>query len=288
MALMRSGGAVSSSPDGQPQGLPLPLTGRTSVYAILGDPIAQAGSPILFNTAFRQRGWTAAMVPFHVTAEAFPETLQGLRGVRNLRGLILTTPHKTAALSMVDSIGPEARLVRSINAIRCREDGKWLGENFDGLGCVRGLLSAGHVLTDRRILLVGTGGAGRALAAAVARENPKELCLYDIDTKALTQIATDLRNAFPELRLSTHDPDPNDFDILINCTPLGMAATPGLPVDCGRLRSGTLVVDLVIEPEMTPLLAAAKARGCLVQPGRRTLEGQVDAICGFFAGDDHD
>ena len=118
MASMRSGGAVSNNPDDSPAGLPLPLSGRTSIYGILGDPIAQAGSPILFNSAFRQRSWQAVLVPLHVAASALADTLRGLRGVRNLRGLVLTTPHKAAALPFVDRIGSEAQLVRSINAIR--------------------------------------------------------------------------------------------------------------------------------------------------------------------------
>ena len=142
--------AVTLSSEVDLPGLPLPLTGRTSLYAILGDPVAQAGSPALFNSAFRRRGWPAVLVPMQVKANDLAVTLRGLRGIGNLRGLVLTTPHKAAAIGLVDTIGAEARLAGSINAIRCDPDGRWHGENFDGLGCLRGLPMAGHTVAGRR------------------------------------------------------------------------------------------------------------------------------------------
>jgi shikimate dehydrogenase len=279
--------AVVPAPDEGADGLPLPLTGRTALYGILGDPIAQVASPRLLNTAFRRRGWPAVLVPFHVEAAGLAETLKGLRLVRNLKGLVLTTPHKTAALAMLDSLGPEARLVRAVNAIRCAPRGRWHGENFDGVGCLTGLGAAGHVVTARRVLVVGTGGAGRAVAAAVARVGPALLRLHDIDADTAGAVARDLRAAFPGLAVDVGEPDPRDFDVAINCTPLGMAASPGMAFDPAPMRRGSLVVDLVVEPRMTALLQAAAARGCSVHQGHLTVAGQVDAICRFFAEENH-
>jgi len=284
---MRSGVAVSNLPDRDPPGLPLPLTGRTSLFAILGDPIDQVGSPTLINTAFRRRGWPAVLVPLHVKAPDLAVALKGLRSMANLRGVMLTAPHKTRGLGFVDSIGPEARLVRSINAIHCGKDGRWHGENFDGLGCLQGLRTAGHEVEQKRVLVIGTGGAGRAVAAAVARAKPAELCLYDVDQERAGAVRQDLSAAFPDVSVTVGPPDPETFEIMINCTPVGMAGSCGSPVDPSRLAPGTLVVDLVIEPELTYLLQAAAARGCIVQPGLFTLAGQVDALCAFFDGGDN-
>lgn len=281
---MPSADAVTLSPECDRPGLPLPLTGRTSLYAILGDPIAQAGSPALFNSAFRRRGATAVLVPMQVKATDLATTLRGLRCVGNLRGLVLTTPHKAAVLSLVDSIGAEARLVGSINAVRCDPDGRWHGENFDGLGCLRGLRAAGHSVAGRRVLVVGTGGAGAAVAAAVAREGAATLHLHDLDAGRAGHVCAALRAAFGAARIVVGSPDLRDIDIVINCTPLGMEGNPGLSVDTDGLTHSMVVADLVIEPEMTDLLKAAASRGCTVHPGRRTLEGQVDALCNFFVG----
>ena len=281
---MLSAGAVIHNPEVELAGLPLPLTGRTSIFGIIGDPIAQAGSPALFNTAFRRRGWSAVLVPLGVKATDLTTTLQGLRGIGNLHGLVLTTPHKVAAVSLVDSIGAQARLVGSINAIRCGRDGRWHGENFDGLGCLRGLEVAGHSVAGRRVLVVGTGGAGAAVAAAIAREGPSSLRLYDVNAVRAGHICAVLRSIFGNVSIEVGPPDLGGIDILINCTPLGMEGTPGLSVDVEGLVPGLLVADLVIEPEMTELLQAASSRSCIVHPGLRTLEGQVDALCTFFEG----
>jgi len=211
-------------------------------------------------------------------------TLRGLRGIGNLRGLVLTTPHKAAAIGLVDSIGAEARLVGSINAVRCDPDGRWHGENFDGLGCLRGLRAAGHSVAGRRVLVVGTGGAGAAVAAAVAREEAATLHLHDLDAGRAGHVSAALRAAFSAARIVVGPPDLRDIDIVINCTPLGMDGNPGLSVNPDGLNPSMVVADLVIEPEMTELLQAASSRGCTVHPGRRTLEGQVDALCNFFEG----
>ena len=284
---MSSAGAVSHNHDSDLHGLPLPLTGRTSLFAIVGDPIAQVGSPALFNTAFRHKSWPAVLVPLHVGAADLAQTLRGLRSIRNLKGLVLTTPHKTASLELVDSIGLEARLVGSINAVRCGSDGHWHGENFDGIGCVRGLGKAGHAVAGGRVLIVGTGGAGRAVAATIARQGPAQLILHDLDQALASSVCGVLQAAFAEVEVRSAAPDPRGFDIVINCTPIGMAGSPGIPMDAERLDPGTVVVDLVVEPETTALLRAAAAKGCFVQPGLRTLEGQIDAICAFFEGDGH-
>jgi shikimate dehydrogenase len=281
---MPSADAVTPSPESDLPGLPLPLTGRTSLYAILGDPIAQAGSPALFNAAFRRRGWPAVLVPMQVKANDLAVTLRGLRGIGNLRGLVLTSPHKAAAIGLVDSIGAEARLVGSINAVRCDPDGRWHGENFDGLGCLRGLQVAGHSVADRRVLVIGTGGAGAAVAAAVAREGAATLHLHDLNAGRAGHVCAALRAAFSAARIVVGPPDLTDIDIIINCTPLGMEGNPGLSVDADGLTPSIVVADLVIEPEMTDLLKAASLRGCTVHSGRRTLEGQVDALCSFFVG----
>lgn len=278
---------MTGAPDPAGLGLPLPLTGRTALFAILGDPIVQAGSPALFNAAFRQRGWSAVLVPMHVRADDLEPVLRGLRRIANLHGLVLTTPHKTAALDLVDSLGPEAQLVGSINAIRCGRGGHWHGENFDGLGCVTGLNSAGHILAGKKVLVVGSGGAGRAVAAAVARQRPAVLRLNDLDAARVNSVRDTLARAFHDLNVETGSADPAGFDVVINCTPLGMAARRGMAVAPERLAARTVVADLVVEPEMTDLLAAASANGCSILPGLRTLAGQVEAVCAFFEGADN-
>ena len=114
-------------------GLPLPLSGRTRVYAIVGDPIAQAGSPRLFNSAFRARSAEAVLVPLHVAPTDFPALVSTFRATKNFDGLVITVPHKLDAFALVDEAGEMARRIGAVNVIR-KHDGRIVGENFDGFG----------------------------------------------------------------------------------------------------------------------------------------------------------
>ena len=263
-------------------GLPMPLSGSTELFAIVGDPIAQAGSPIVFNTAFRQLGRQAVLVPLQVSAPSFPSFIKAMRQIQNLRGLIVTKPHKTAVTAHVDGLGPHARKARSVNAIRCGVDGAWTGENFDGVGFRTGLEAAGQELTGKRVLLVGTGGAGRAVAFAAAQAGAAGMRLFDLSHEEALRVCRDLRKEVPGFPVEVGEPDPSSFDVVVNCTPLGMLLSDPLPIDPEKLRPGSLVIDLVVDPEMTPLLQAAAEKSCRVHAGRHTLNGQINAILEFF------
>ncbi|WGF89752.1 shikimate dehydrogenase family protein [Marinivivus vitaminiproducens] len=265
-----------------PAGLPLPLSGDTRLYMIIGDPIAQVGSPQLFNPAFRRAGVRAVLFPAHVARSGLAAFLQGLRQLRNLDGIIVTVPHKIDVMAHVDRIGPNARAIGAVNVVRCMPDGAWVGDNFDGHGCVSALIASGHRLAGRQALLVGAGGAGTAVAHAMAQAGIARLRLCDPDGERVRRLAGALAVAHPALAIEQDGPDPEGFDLLVNCSPLGMRADDPLPIDPERIASGSLVVDAVLKPAISPLLERARQRGCIVQPGARMLEGQVEAVLGFF------
>lgn len=261
-------------------GCSLPINGETRLYIIIGDPIRQVGSPVLFNQAFRDAGRHAVLVPVHVSAEGLGEVLAGLRRVHNLGGIVVTVPHKLAVLEWIDESGPNARKVGAANAIRCGHDGRWVGDNFDGAGCIRGLHDAGHVLTGRRVQLIGAGGAGRAVAHAFADAGVAEIAVHDEDSGRAASLVEGLRQVHRHLAVS------NGWmkapQVVMNCTPLGMRDTDALPVDPAILAPDTLVVDAVLRAPLSPWLKACAARGCPVQPGQRMLEGQVASIIDFL------
>lgn len=266
---------------GEP-GLPLPLSGATRVFAILGDPIAQAGSPALFNAAFRRKGIEAVLVPLHVGGDGLDAMTAAFRSTRNFDGLVITVPHKIAIRPFIDVVGPMAERVGAVNAIRKLPDGRLFGDNFDGVGFVRGLARRGHSLRNRRVLLVGAGGAGRAVAHAVLDEEPAVLAVFDLDADRVSALLDGLRRASPGAPVRQGEPDAAGYDVVVNCTSLGMVQGDPLPVRTDRLDPRTLVVDIVLKPAETPLLQEAARRGCPVQPGLHMLEGQVEEICRFF------
>ena len=263
-------------------GLPLPLTGKTRVFAILGDPIAQTGSPALFNAEFRRRGVAGVLVPLQVKPEDLKLAFDFLWKVGNFDGLVLTVPHKIVALRFVDDIETEARRMGAINAVRRLRDGRLIGGNFDGIGFIDGLKSRGHDLAGRRVLVVGCGGAGAAVASAIAAAGAAELKLYDIDATRSRDLAARIESWKLSTKVTSGAPDPLGSDVVVNCTSLGMKAGDPLPVAIERLSPSALAVDIVLEPELTPFLVSARERGNPIHSGSFMLAAQIGAIADFF------
>lgn len=263
-------------------GLPLPLTGGTRLFAIVGDPIDQAGSPGLFNMAFRKHGLQAVLVPLQAPAPALRDLLSLFRQSGNWDGLVVTVPHKVAMCSLVDELGPGARRTGAVNAIRKEADGRLVGDNFDGEGFIRGLAEQGHALRGKRILMVGAGGAGRAIAHAVADAGATGITLVDREVERAIQLAAAVRAENPgviTLGVRPGEECPENHDVIVNCAPPSGQA---LPVDLSKVNRETLVVDIVLKPSWTPLLGDAASRGLATHAGIHMLSGQVEAVLAFF------
>ena len=264
-------------------GLPLPLSGQTRLYAILGDPIDQVGSPRLFNTAFRRRDAQAVLVPLHVAPEGLPAIVAAFRAGKNFDGLVVTVPHKIAIADLVDDLGAMARRVGAVNVIRKGTDGRLLGDNFDGIGFVYGLRQRGYSLSSKRVLIVGAGGAGCAVSHAVLDERPAVLQIFDTDNNRLGGLINGLRAIASDIPVDSGPPDPDAFDVVVNCTSIGMKPSDPFPIQIDNLDASTLVVDIILKPAVTPLLEEAARRGCPTHAGIHMLEGQVEAVCDFFS-----
>jgi shikimate dehydrogenase len=261
------------------------ITGATRLYVILGEPIAKVRSPEAFNAAFARHGVDAVMLPFETAPADFAGTVAGLKRVRNLDGLVFTMPHKTAAVALVDEVGEGGRLVGAINAARRAPSGGWQGDMFDGAGFVGGMRRNGHEPRGRRAALIGAGGAGRAIAFALAGSGVAALSVHDLDPAKAVQLVADLQRAHPALAARAGAPRPGEFDLLVNATPAGMQAGDPLPWPVEDLRPGMIVGDVTTKPEITPFLAAARERGSAVLTGRDMVEGQLAAIFRFFGFD---
>ncbi len=264
--------------------LSAPMTGRTRLYGLVGDPLKSAKSPELLNRLFIEQSADAVCVPFVVAANDLSAFVAGARATRNLAGVLVTMPHKQRMLDFVDELHPSARQVGAVNVIRCDDDGRWVGAMFDGLGCVLGMQWEGHHPADKTVLLVGAGGAGRAIAFAVASAGARTLTIFDVDERSADDLARSVAAA-TGCRTAVGPPDPQQFEILINATALGMNADDALPVDPNRIARGSLVVDIVNSPEPTPLCRAARARGCHTQDGRPMHEGQAVHALRFLGFD---
>lgn len=258
------------------------VNGSTRLFGIVGDPIAQVRSPEMVTWALRRRGLDAVLVPIHVREAEFDAVLPALMRVANLDGLVFTIPFKQRACALAASLGAQARAVGAINALARGADGRWHGEIFDGLGCVEALRRAGVAVGGARAMLMGLGGAGTAIAAALAAERPALLRIFDLDASRCERAAAMLRTASPETEVVVGPPVVDGMDVLLNATPVGMLDDARLPFEVPRLPASLVVFDAIVMPERTPLLAHAEACGCRTVRGREMMRGQIARIVDFF------
>nr|AFG19427.1 MycA5 [Streptomyces flaveolus] len=261
---------------------PAPVSGTTRLYAVLGDPVAQVRSPGLLNPLFAGLGIDAVLVPVHVRPSDLAHVVRALQCVGNLDGLFITVPHKTAAVPLADRRSPTVEITGSTNALRREADGAWLAENFDGSGFVSGLLGAGHPPRDKKVALVGAGGAGSAIAAALLTAGVARLSLSDPDEPRLTALVGRLAEHWPGRVHAADVPPLHDSDIAVNATPLGLRPDDPLPFPPSALPPGSVVADIIMEPRDTSLLREAAALGHQVHHGLHMLTGQVGSYREFF------
>ena len=258
------------------------ITGAARLFAILGDPVRVVRSPAAWNAAFARLGMDAAFVPIQVTAADLPTVWEGLTRIGNLDGLVLTMPHKSALLDRLDLLAPQARLTGVVNTIRRRPDGRWEGDMFDGLGFVDGLRVNGVAPEGRSIWQAGCGGAGRAIAFALAAAGIANIELHDAQAGRAAALAAELARAFPALRAAAGAAQPGAQDIIINATPLGLKPDDPLPFAITAVQARQVVADVIPNPEFTALLQAAQRIGCTVSTGRHMFEGQARLAAAFL------
>ena len=258
------------------------VSGSTTLYAHLGDPIDIVRSPFIYNPWFRSQGIDAAVVPMGVRRADLAVAVAALRAMTNVGGLIVTMPHKQAIVGMLDSASDAVRAAGSCNAAVKRADGTLHGEIFAGLGFVAGGARKGFTVRGARCLVVGAGGVGSAIAAALAAEGAARVAVHAVSVSAAAALAERLASHYPATRTSVGGNDAAGFDLVVNASPLGMSASDPLPVDLRGLARETFVGEVVMKPALTPLLAAATERGCRVQPGLDMLYEQIPLYLALF------
>jgi shikimate dehydrogenase len=260
------------------------VSGRTRLFGIVGHPIEQVRSPEMITAEMTSRGHDAVLVPMHVLPGEFDAVLPQLMRLRNLGGLVFTIPYKARACALADEIGPQARAVGAINALARGDDGAWRADIFDGLGCVEAFRRRGIGFAGKRVMLIGAGGAGSAIAHAIGFERPASLAIFDVDDDRARNLA--LAVAANSRAPAAAGPVTTDgIDILLNATPVGMLDDARLPIDASSLPRDLVVFDAIVKPERTPLLSLAEQCGCTTVMGREMMRGQIARMVDFFFAD---
>ena len=242
------------------------LNGETRVHLIIGDPVGQTKSPSGLTAEFAARGVNAVCIPVHVAAADFDDFMRAVKRVQNIDGIVVTIPHKFAALRHGDEASDRARLLGAANVLHRVGRGGWRADMTDGTAMVAALRRAGCEPGGRRALVVGAGGAGSAVALALIEDGVSMLAIADVDEPRRERLVKRLAAKAPAV-VRAGTADPAGFSLVVNATPIGMAPADPLPVDAARLDPATFVADLITRPAMTPLLEAARGRGCNVVTG---------------------
>jgi shikimate dehydrogenase len=258
------------------------IKGDTHLIAHIGYPTHSFKAPMIYNPYFESIGLNAVVVPMGVRAEDYEAAFRAIFRFSNVRGALITMPHKVTTVALLDHLSTTVKIAGSCNAVRLGDDGALIGDMFDGEGFVRGVIRKGKKLDGARVLVIGCGGVGSAIAASLATANVGLISLFDLNALAMDDLAKRLSDHYPALALATGSNDPADFDFVINATPLGMNQGDPMPLDTARLSPQTFVGEVVMKQEMTAFLAAAIARGCEVQVGVDMLFEQIPAYLEFF------
>jgi shikimate dehydrogenase len=258
------------------------ITGNTEIIAHIGYPTHAFKAPMIYNPWFEKAGVNAIVVPMGCQARDFQSFLPSVFKLTNIRGALITMPHKVTTIGLLDEVLPTAAIAGACNAVRRTADGRLQGDMFDGEGFVRGVLRKGMKLQGARALVVGAGGVGCAIAASLAAAGVAALGLFDVNAASANGLAERLQQHYTALQVTIGSNDPAGFDLVVNATPMGMNVGDAMPMDVSRIAPTTFVGEVVMKTEMTAFLAAAAERGCRVQIGTDMLFEQIPAYLEFF------
>jgi shikimate dehydrogenase len=258
------------------------ITGTTRLYAIIGDPIEHVRTPMVFNDWFAARGIDAVCLPIHIGRDDLPRGWAGLRSILNLDGFIVTAPHKAESRVLCDAVEGDGVHTGVVNTIRREPDGRFVGTLLDGRGFVRGLQNEGYAVEGRRFYLAGAGGAGTALSYALAATGAAAITIHNRTRAKAETLVAGVKAAFPACDVRLGTADASGHDVAINATSLGLKPDDGHSFDLGSVDKTALVAEVVMKPDMTPLLIAAKDRGYKIHFGIHMLNSQLELMMQFL------
>ena len=253
---------------------------KTQFCGVIGKPVGHSLSPAIHNAAFRALGLNFVYLAWQV--DTIGDAVKGLRALGNFRGASVTIPHKVAAMQFLDHVEATAKRIGAINTI-VADKGELSGYNTDATGALRALREGGVELKGRRIVVLGSGGAARAIAVALAADSGVEnLTLLGIEDSERTRLAQDIRSVGVATVEDSHLDEAAlrrvlpDSHVLIHCTPVGMSPkSDSTCVPASLLHSGLAVMDIVYNPRETQLLKDAKFAGCKTIPGLEMFLNQA-------------
>ena len=262
------------------------VDGNSRVFGVIAHPVNHARAPLVFNPRFARAGLDHIMVPIDAPPDSLEDIIRGLQRVQNFGGLAVTIPHKLAMAKLCDGLSSAARLTGAVNAVRFDPDGRLYGDNFDGAGFVAGCRGNGYEVTGKTVLMLGAGGAARAIAAALCEAGVGQLTIANRNLANARQLVDLLIKDGGFANITAQplaETDGAGADMIINSTSLGLYAEDAVPLALDEVSTDTVIADIIMVPAETKWLQDAARRGMAVHCGRHMLDYQIDLI-GRFIG----
>lgn len=271
------------------------ISGRTGLMALIGTPVGHSGSPAMYNFSFQHYELDYAYMAFDIKVNQVPQALDAVRLLK-MRGCNVTMPCKNAVAKFVDELSPAARIIGAVNTI-VNEDGKLIGHITDGIGFVRNLKEHGVEVKDKKIVVLGAGGAATAIQVQCALDGAKEIVIFNREDefyeraqgtkeKLIKEVPKCIINVYPLEDAVKLAKEIAEADILVNGTTVGMKPNDGISlIDKSLLRKELIVSDTVYNPAETQLIIDAKEQGCTnVIGGKGMLLWQGAAAFKLYTG----
>ena len=258
------------------------INGETEIYGILADPVHHVSAPELMNKLFIERGDNKVLVPLYVDKNSLESVLQGLKGMKNFKGAVITMPHKVNIVEFLDNKTEDVIQVNACNVIKRTERGEIIGAMFDGKGFVKGLEKSNFEVEGKSAFLIGAGGAASGIAYSLCENKIKKLTIFNRTKNRAKVLIENLKSVYPNINIVFSDKVTSEIDILINGTSAGMKETDSLPISLEELNNNILVAEVIIRPEITKTLKEALDKGCKIHKGIYMLEGQLELMLDFM------
>ena len=266
------------------------LSGKSKVYGILGDPVAHSLSPLMQNQAFQEQQIDAVYVPFHVLADNLPAAVKGLRAL-NVAGVNVTIPHKETILPLLDEIDPSAKIIGAVNTV-VNKGGNLIGYNTDATGFMSSVRQELSFQPEgREVLLLGAGGACRAVAVGLAAAGVKSIIIANRHMARAEKIINDLGPHFSSVQLSVVDYNDNSYldavsktDLIVNTTSVGLSGEEINFLPLEHIKGSALIYDMVYSLSETPLIKSARSLGLSCVDGLGMLAAQGEDAFFLWTG----
>jgi shikimate dehydrogenase len=260
------------------------IDGRTAVVPLIAYPSEHVRTPVYFNQYSTDHDINAVMDPWKVSPASLATVMDALRRTENVFGLVVTIPHKQEVAAFCDELEGVAQRTGVCNAIQKTSDGRLIGRMYDGLGFVQGLLDRGIGLQGKSVLVAGAGGAATAVAFELASNGVRSIGIHNRSIAKAEQLVAQMSKSFPQVAFAINPAAWGDYDIAVNATSLGLKPGDALPFDPRLLRLDALVAEVVMQPDITPLLHSASERGQPIHKGVHMEKAQIKLLVEFTTG----